>query len=129
MVAPDVVTVTTVVDGDTFGVSDGRTVRVPGIDSCEAGTDAGRDATASATSYLPGKPVTLPAEPGADKDPYGRVLRYARMPDGEDFGKVMAPATHTGVYERGGAVPDLRPAGAATGARLDVATGRGAERR
>jgi endonuclease YncB( thermonuclease family) len=41
-----------VVDGDTFWTSDGRKIRVLGIDSCEASTYGGTEATAMAKSQL-----------------------------------------------------------------------------
>jgi len=101
----DTVTVTRVVDGDTFEVTGGRTIRVLGIDSCEADTDAGPDATAAAESLLLAGPVLLTAEPGVDLDRYGRELRYVRLADSADFGLAMVPAPHTGVYEGGDASP------------------------
>ncbi len=92
------VTVASVTDGDTFVTSDGRTVRVLGIDSCEAGTYGGRLATDAAKSVLLGQPVTLTAEPGVDTDSHQRQLRYVQV-RGQDFGKAMVPSMHTGVYE------------------------------
>jgi len=96
----DAVTVTRVIDGDTFEVEGGRTIRVLGIDSCEANTYGGRLATGSAQSALANpynQPVTLTAEPGVDTDRYGRELRYVQL-DGHDFGSAMVRGTHTAVY-------------------------------
>ncbi|WP_226369805.1 thermonuclease family protein [Pseudonocardia oceani] len=104
--APDVVRVVTVLDGDTFTVSDGRTVRVLGIDSCELDTGAGREARTDAQALLPvGRSVTLRAEPGVDRDPYSRHLRYVTTPTGSDLGTAMIVEPHTGVYEGGDAAP------------------------
>lgn len=93
-----------VIDGDTFELASGATVRVLGIDSCEADTPGGAEATALANRLLTG-PVELTAEPGADKDRYGRLLRYVRTSSG-DFGELMVKWDHTGVYQgRGDASP------------------------
>jgi len=93
------VEVTEVVDGDTFKVADGRTIRVLGIDSCETGTQGGHEAKLAAEVALTGsrKNVTLVQEPGVDKDKYGRHLRYVKV-DGEDFGLDMVQWDHTGIY-------------------------------
>lgn len=95
----ETVVVTSVTDGDTFRVGE-RRIRVIGIDSCETGTTGGRDATAAARRWLSGATVTLTREPGVDLDRYGREVRYVGTASG-DFGRLMVPATHTGVY-RGG---------------------------
>ncbi|WP_308283157.1 thermonuclease family protein [Pseudonocardia nigra] len=97
--AGDVVTVTRVIDGDTFEVAGGRTVRVLGIDACEAGTDAGTHATRYAEGVLSGASVTLRSEPGVDTDEHGRQLRYVTTPRVGDFGEYMVPAGHTAVYD------------------------------
>lgn len=98
-VGPEVVTVTSVTDGDTFRVGD-RRIRVIGIDSCEAGTTGGTAATAAARAILSGATVTLTSEPGVDRDRYGREVRYVATSSG-DLGRLMVPAGHTGVYEGG----------------------------
>lgn len=91
-----------VIDGDTFELADGRTVRVLGIDSCEdhsPKTPGGADATWAATMLLSGATVTLTAQPGApDVDRWGRLLRYVALPSG-DFGMQMVGYDHTGVYQ------------------------------
>ena len=91
------VVVTHVVDGDTFEISGGRTVRVLGIDSCEAGSAAGARASSQARSLLLGTSVTLRSEPGVDLDRYGRELRYVTTSTG-DYGEAMVTADHTAVY-------------------------------
>jgi micrococcal nuclease len=97
-VPANAVQVTRVIDGDTFEVTGGRTIRVLGIDSCEANTYGGQQATAAASMKLAGKTVTLTAEPtGDDRDRYDRELRYVQV-GGSDFGSAMVRATHTSVY-------------------------------
>lgn len=86
-----------VIDGDTFEVTGGDRIRVLGIDSCEAGTDGGRRATADARSELSGESVTLTSEPGVNRDRYGRELRYVATSFG-DFGEFMVARDHTAVY-------------------------------
>ena len=94
------VTVTKVIDGDTFVVSGNRKIRVLGIDSCEAGTTGGSAATSTARTLLGYGAVTLSIEPGVDLDKYGRELRYVRTAPG-DLGELMVGYDHTAVY-RGG---------------------------
>ena len=92
------VSVVKVVDGDTFALASGAEVRVLGIDSCEAGTPGGRDATSMAQGLLLGSQVTLTEQAGVDRDRYGRLLRYVAF-NGQDFGEFMVRHDHTGVYE------------------------------
>ena len=94
---PTTATVARVVDGDTFTTTDGQTVRLLGIDSCEAGTSAGRHATSSAGAVLSGSTVTLTSEPGVDRDRYNRALRYVATSSG-DFGRYMVVFDHTAVF-------------------------------
>jgi endonuclease YncB( thermonuclease family) len=115
----ETVTVTRVIDGDTF-VAGGAKVRVLGIDSCEAGTSGGEQATGTARTMLDGQQVTLRSEPGVDKDKYGRELRYVDLPGGTDFGDLMVGYDHTGVYQgRNDASPEY-----AAKLRADDADGR-----
>lgn len=96
--------VASVIDGDTLSLTDGRTVRVLGIDSCETVTYSGRQARADAQRLLrAGQTVSLRAEPGVDRDIYYRQLRYVSLPDGRDYGQAMIGFEHTGVYEGGDA--------------------------
>lgn len=97
----EVVTVTRVIDGDTIEVSGDRRVRVLGIDSCEASTPGGRDATEYARSTFDNPynaPLTLLREPGVDQDRNGRELRYVHLA-GVDYGELAVVYDHTGVYE------------------------------
>lgn len=89
-----------VIDGDTFRLASGDEVRVLGIDSCEAATPGGRRATAAARARLLAAPVTLTAEPGVDRDRYGRQLRYVAV-GGSDFASSMVTQDHTAIYARG----------------------------
>jgi micrococcal nuclease len=95
-------TVARVVDGDTFEITDGRKVRVLGIDSCEdhsPKTPGGADATAEAERVLNRNMVTLTSEPGVDVDRYGRHLRYVWVKSVGDYGTHMVRYDHTGVYQ------------------------------
>jgi endonuclease YncB( thermonuclease family) len=92
------VTVSRIIDGDTFELADGRDVRVLGIDSCEANTPGGREATAAAYA-LQGGDVILTTEPGVDTDRYDRLLRYVQVGSAGDFGEYMVRYDHTGVYQ------------------------------
>jgi endonuclease YncB( thermonuclease family) len=93
-VGGEVVTVARVVDGDTFELTDGRKVRVLGIDSCKMGT-YGEQAKSAADLQLTStySTVTLTSEPGVETDQYGRLLRYVDV-DGADFGLDMVGWDH-----------------------------------
>ncbi|WP_433277822.1 thermonuclease family protein [Pseudonocardia xinjiangensis] len=108
----ETVQVTSVIDGDTFEVSGGRTVQVLGIDACEPGTYGGDQATESARSQLGGQTVTLVAEPGVNRDRRGHELRYVKLATGIDFGEMAVALDHTTVYDGHGApasyLDDLR---------------------
>lgn len=96
------VTVAEVIDGDTFELTDGRWVRVLGIDSCEMDTPGGREARQEALP-LQGGTVILRTEPGVDTDRDGRLLRYVQAGIGGgqigDYGLYMVRYDHTGVHE------------------------------
>ena len=95
-------TISDVIDGDTFELTDGRQVRVLGIDSCEIDTPGGREAELEALP-LQGGDVILRAEPGVDTDRWGRLLRYVQTVVGGgqigDYGLYMVRYDHTGVYQ------------------------------
>ncbi|GAA0517884.1 hypothetical protein GCM10009533_16290 [Saccharopolyspora spinosporotrichia] len=105
--APDVVTVSEVIDGDTFRAHgpDGRDrlVRVLGIDAPDLGRGtpladcvAGR-ARQFAVDTLAAR-VTLVAVPGQpDRDADGRELRYVTLADGRDYSVAVAEAGHATV--------------------------------
>jgi micrococcal nuclease len=73
-----------VVDGDTIDVAvGGRTerVRLLGIDAPETGTCYAQAATWHVNHLLQGKRVRLESDrPQGNRDRYGRLLRYVRMP-------------------------------------------------
>jgi endonuclease YncB( thermonuclease family) len=97
----EAITVTKVIDGDSLQLADGREIRLLGIDSCEASTYGGKEATSAAESALTNpynQPITMTAEPGVDLDPYDRHLRYVQL-NGYDFGESMVKHDHTGVYQ------------------------------
>lgn len=102
-VTGETVTVTRVIDGDTFETSDGRKVGVLGIDSCEIGTYGGAQAKTAAEGQLTNtynQPITLSSEPGVDTDKDGRQLRYVQLGStATDFGEYMVKYDHTGVYQ------------------------------
>jgi endonuclease YncB( thermonuclease family) len=92
------VTVASVYDGDTFTDSTRVKYRVLVIDSCEMDTPGGTRARTEARSLLLGKLVRVSTEPGHEHDRSGRRLVYVTLPNGEDFGELMATADHTAVY-------------------------------
>lgn len=91
--------VTHVFDGDTFSVdveSGSETVRVIGIDSPETGEKYtnkecfSKEASAKAVKLLQGEFVRLEADSTqANRDKYGRLLRYVFLEDGTFFNQVM----------------------------------------
>lgn len=94
------VAVEKVVDGDSFVIEGGTTVRVLAADSCEGRTDAGPRGRADAATVLDGATVTLRREPTGrnDADRDGRLLRYVEVPGVGDLGEFMIKKPHTGVY-------------------------------
>lgn len=73
----ELVTVARVVDGDTFETSDGRKIRLVGVNTPESTTrieDYGKEASNYTSSKLSGKQVWLQKDV-SDKDRYGRYLR------------------------------------------------------
>jgi micrococcal nuclease len=89
--------VTEVVDGDTIAVRMGEEdvkVRLLGLDTPETVDPRrevqcfGQEASAMAKSKLLGENVRLEDDKSqADKDKYGRLLRYVYLPDGTLFNK------------------------------------------
>lgn len=70
------VVVERVVDGDTFTVRGGRTVRLIGIDAPEAGACYATEATAALKELVEGKAVLLEKDLSGT-DAFGRLLRHA----------------------------------------------------
>jgi endonuclease YncB( thermonuclease family) len=88
--------VSEVVDGDTLhvtraGVED--TLRLIGINSPEDGECWSDEATAALIATLGTDTVTLERDV-SDRDAYGRMLRYVRLPSGEDVGGVLIDGGH-----------------------------------
>lgn len=99
------VVVERVVDGDTLVLAGGERVRVLGIDAPEAARDArpaecGADeATAAARRLVEGRAVRLRADASqADRDDFGRLLRYVETLDGEDLGLDLVAQGHARVF-------------------------------
>jgi len=67
--------VTSVIDGDTVELADGRRVRYLGIDTPESGEYYAEEATARNKDLVEGKTVEL-QRGKRDQDEYGRLLRY-----------------------------------------------------
>lgn len=67
--------VTSVIDGDTVELADGRRVRYLGIDTPESGEYYAEEATARNKDLVEGKTVEL-QRGDRDQDEYGRLLRY-----------------------------------------------------
>lgn len=66
-----------VIDGDTVELTDGRRVRVLGIDAPELGQPCFGEATDNLAKLIGSVPVSLtPDDSQADVDQYGRLLRY-----------------------------------------------------
>jgi micrococcal nuclease len=98
-VVPAALTVTHVADGDTVTLSDGRKVRILGIDAPESVKPNapvecyGYEASAFARTTLLGKSVTVTGDPSQDTtDRYGRTLAYLTLPDGRDYSVMAAEA-------------------------------------
>ena len=91
--APDAITFTWVVDGDTIQTSAG-TVRLIGVDTPERG-ECGHDEASQAIGRLVsrGDVVTLELPPGQnDTDRYGRLIRYVTTSAGVDLGLMQLQA-------------------------------------
>ena len=71
-------TVSRVVDGDTFRLTDGREIQLLGVDAPEFDDCAGRAAREHARFRVEGRDVVLHAEEGVDRDRSGRPLFYLR---------------------------------------------------
>lgn len=81
----DVVRVQRVVDGDTFVLDTGESVRLIGIDAPEKRSDAGKEcfadaATTALSQKIAGKTVRLETDK-TNTDRYGRLLRYVYLED------------------------------------------------
>lgn len=120
-VADEVVTVRQVTDGDSLRLTDGRKVRLIGINAPELGRDGKADEPLAAPArdrlkaLIGDQTVTL--ETGPDRfDRYGRLLAYVKLPNGKSAGEsllqqglasviAIAPnLAHLGQYRRAEAI-------------------------
>ena len=69
-----------VLDGDTFKISSGETVRLIGLNAAESGQSCSSEATVKLKEFVLGKEVTLKQDID-EKDQYGRLLRYVYVDD------------------------------------------------
>jgi micrococcal nuclease len=105
LAASQQLTVTKVVDGDTVDLSDGRRVRLLGIDTPETVDPEkpvecwGPEATEFARNMLLNRPVTATGDPTQDAvDRYGRTLAYLALDDGRDYSTIAAGAGMARAY-------------------------------
>ncbi|MHA6793891.1 thermonuclease family protein [Pseudonocardia bannensis] len=90
--AAPALTVTSIVDGDTVDLSDGRRVRLLGVDTPERGECGSEQASAFARSTLLNRPVVVSPDPTQDDtDSYGRALLYISV-DGRDYSVAVTGA-------------------------------------
>ena len=99
-----------VFDGDTILVrlpgGGVEKVRLLGVDAPETegyrdAEPGGEEAAAFARDLMGGANVVLEADPLADdRDRYGRLLRYVRLPDGRDAGLAIIEAGYAEAYRR-----------------------------
>lgn len=109
-----------VVDGDTFVLSDGSRVRLIGVDTPEKWESAkleadarrsqkdktviqalGQQASDFATHRFEGKAITLKTDPlAADRDKYGRLLRYVYLVDGTCVNATLIREGYATAYTR-----------------------------
>ncbi len=89
-------TVTRIIDGDTFVLSNGKTVRLLGLDTPERGEDYAQKAKIFAEIVLNGKQVKLETEKPAE-DKYGRMLAYVFV-DGKFFNELVLQKGLANIY-------------------------------
>lgn len=80
---PPTATVSRIIDGDTLVLTDGRHVRLLGVDTPERDAPCGaQEATTALTTLTPpGTTVTVTPDPTQDElDRYGRTLAYVDSP-------------------------------------------------
>ncbi len=75
---PKTAMVASVLDGDTVRLENGRDVRLVGVDAPDHGDCGFEVAQARLAKLVQGRKVTLVA-PVANKDQYGRLLRYVQL--------------------------------------------------
>ncbi len=75
-------TIKTVIDGDTFELSDGRIVRIIGVDTPETGEPFYLESIAFVDSILSSKTIRIEYDK-EDTDRYGRILAYLYTDEGQ----------------------------------------------
>ncbi len=108
--ADDPVRLVKVFDADTILVqlTGGKheRVRLLGVDAPEVkgyreAEPGGEEARARARELLGSGPVRLETDATADdRDGYGRLLRYVRLPDGRDLGRTLIEEGYARAYRR-----------------------------
>jgi micrococcal nuclease len=73
-------TVKDVIDGDTFRTSDGKVIRLIGVNSPEIGEPCSIEAKDKLSELIIGKQIRLEGDAGS-KDAYGRQLKYVYIDD------------------------------------------------
>ena len=104
--APPAASVSRVLDGDTVELSDGREVRLIGLDACDLSTPGGLEAKASLESLASGRSVQLVREGSRDTDAKGRLLRRVETVAygaGTDLGTLMISQPSVGPEDGQGA--------------------------
>lgn len=95
-------TVKRVIDGDTFELSNGKKVRLIGVNTPETVKPNspveyyGKEASNFTKSTLTGKTVYLEKDAG-DTDKYGRLLRYVYLEDGKMFNEILVTEGYASV--------------------------------
>jgi micrococcal nuclease len=91
------VTVVKVIDGDTFVLSNGKHVRLVGIDTPEKGEPFADVARTLADSIFHGRTVRLEIDKKNQEDKYGRILAYAYV-NGVLYNELILRRGLAGVY-------------------------------
>ena len=89
-------TVTKIIDGDTFVLSNGGTVRLLGLDTPETGEPFAQKAKIFAEIVLNGKQVRIETEKQAE-DKYGRLLAYIFV-NGKLYNELVLQKGLAGIY-------------------------------
>ncbi len=88
--------VTKIIDGDTFVLSNGKTARLLGLDTPERGEDYAQKAKVFAEIVLNGKQVKLETEKPVE-DKYGRMLAYIFV-DGKLYNELVLRKGLANIY-------------------------------
>tara|TARA_Y100000310_G_scaffold142407_1_gene141942 strand:- start:7411 stop:7827 length:417 start_codon:yes stop_codon:yes gene_type:complete len=94
--SPNSTTVVKVIDGDTFILASGETVRLICVNTPEAGEPGYLEAQKYLKDLIFGKSLNLEADT-TNRDRYGRLLRYAYLDD-LFINKELVSSQHARVY-------------------------------